>query len=80
MTSNFVHFQEKRAMRTITGGRKEHDNASYQDQLVTSLLNAMSTDDAIEFCLDQGWDQTLQAILFYRRRRTNRGITPERTR
>ncbi len=39
------------------------DNRPYQQQIAISLVNSLGMDDAIDFCVQNGWEETLCVIL-----------------
>ena len=52
--------------RAVTGSMETEGSVSndmYQLQLAALLRDTMEMDDAIQFCLEHGWDQTLRTIL-----------------
>ena len=40
-----------------------NDNRPYQQQIALSLVHSLGMDDAIDFCVQNGCDETLSVIL-----------------
>jgi hypothetical protein len=53
---------DDRTVKASTPTRRSVDNGNYQRRLAALLLETMDIHDAIQFCLEQGWEQTLLTI------------------
>ena len=50
-------------------------NRPYQHQITVNLVHSLGMDDAVDLCIQNGWNETLNAILKEERYFDNLGYT-----
>lgn len=61
--SSLDRHSNDQTIEASTPTKRSVDNGIYQHRLAELLLESMEIHDAIQFCLEHGWERTLLTIL-----------------